>query len=342
MLKRSVFWIAIWSVSTTLSWGQGLGQQNRNWNEQIQQLSFLDRSSSEYRLGAGDLIEVSVFGVEDFNYNLRIDSLGQINLPFIGSITAAGLTPTELGHELKSTLEGRLIRNPQVSVFVKEYRSQPVFVLGAVKQPGQYQMIYQLNLIDVIAMAGGLEIERAADYALVRRRGSGRASEGITGGRTDGEAVELAELDVVEVDLKELLEGSNLSLNIPIQGGDVIYIPERKMELFYVVGEVTKPGAFEIPPQNDVFVSQAVTWAGGPMKTAKTDKGILVRYNGNGERQEMAVNFSDIIQGKKSDFLVQANDIIFIPGSTAKSLGYGLLQIIPATLSGSIIWGAIR
>ncbi len=339
MFKRSVFWIAIWSVSTTLSWGQGLGQQNRNWNEQIQQLSFLDRSASQYRLGAGDLIEVSIFGVEDFNYSLRIDSLGQINLPFIGSITAAGLTPTELGHELKSTLEGRLIRNPQVSVFVKEYRSQPVFVLGAVKQPGQYQMVYQLNLIDVIAMAGGLEIERAADYALVRRRGSGTDNEGINPSRTNGES---AQLEVVEIDLKELLEGEDFSLNIPIQGGDVIHIPERKMELFYVVGEVFKPGAFEIPPQNDVFVSQAVTWAGGPMKTAKTDKGILVRYNGKGERQEMAVNFSDIIQGKKSDFLVQANDIIFIPGSTAKSLGYGLLQIIPATLSGSIIWGAIR
>ncbi|MCZ6768518.1 MAG: polysaccharide biosynthesis/export family protein [Acidobacteria bacterium] len=339
MFKRSVFWIAIWSVSTTLSWGQGLGQQNRNWNEQIQQLSFLDRSASQYRLGAGDLIEVSIFGVEDFNYSLRIDSLGQINLPFIGSITAAGLTPTELGHELKSTLEGRLIRNPQVSVFVKEYRSQPVFVLGAVRQPGQYQMVYQLNLIDVIAMAGGLEIERAADYALVRRRGSGTDNEGINPSRTNGES---AQLEVVEIDLKELLEGEDFSLNIPIQGGDVIHIPERKMELFYVVGEVTKPGAFEIPPQNDVFVSQAVTWAGGPMKTAKTDKGILVRYNGKGERQEMAVNFSDIIQGKKSDFLVQPNDIIFIPGSTAKSLGYGLLQIIPATLSGSIIWGAIR
>jgi len=339
MFKRSVFWIAIWSVSTTLSWGQGLGQQNRNWNEQIQQLSFLDRSASQYRLGAGDLIEVSIFGVEDFNYSLRIDSLGQINLPFIGSITAAGLTPTELGHELKSTLEGRLIRNPQVSVFVKEYRSQPVFVLGAVKQPGQYQMVYQLNLIDVIAMAGGLEIERAADYALVRRRGSGTDNEGINPSRTNGES---AQLEVVEIDLKELLEGEDFSLNIPIQGGDVIHIPERKMELFYVVGEVTKPGAFEIPPQNDVFVSQAVTWAGGPMKTAKTDKGILVRYNGKGERQEMAVNFSDIIQGKKSDFLVQPNDIIFIPGSTAKSLGYGLLQIIPATLSGTIIWGAIR
>ncbi len=339
MFKRSVFWIAIWSVSTTLSWGQGLGQQNRNWNEQLQQLSFLDRSSSEYRLGAGDLIEVSVFGVEDFNYDLRIDSLGQIDLPFIGSITAAGLTPTELGQELKSTLDDRLIRNPQVSVFVKEYRSQPVFLLGAVKEPGQYQMIYQLNLIDVLAMAGGLDIERAADYALVRRRGSGTDNEDINSSRTNGESTEL---DVVEIDLKELLEGGDLSLNIPIQGGDVIHIPERKMELFYIVGEVSKPGAFEIPPQNDVFVSQAVTWAGGPMKTAKTDKGILVRYDGNGERQEMAVNFSDIIQGKKSDFLVQPNDIIFIPGSTAKSLGYGLLQIIPATLSGSIIWGAIR
>ncbi|MDA2923073.1 polysaccharide export protein [Acidobacteria bacterium AH-259-L09] len=317
-------------------WGQ-VYQQGNNWNERIQQLSFLNRTASEYRLGSGDLIEVSVFGVENFTHNLRINSRGEINLPFIGAVRAAGLTPAELEEQLKSSLDGRLIRNPQVSVFVKEYRSQPVFVLGAVKQPGQYQTFQQLNLIDVIAMAGGLIVERAADHALVQRRVSVSADERSNGGTNDVTNTP----QTLKVDLRALLEDGDLSLNIPIRGGDVIQIPERKVELFYVVGEVNRAGAFEMPQQNDVFVSQALAWAGGPMKTAKMNKGILVRYDGKGGRQEMAVNFSDIIKGKESDFLVQASDIIFIPGSTAKTIGYSLLGVIPGVVSGSIIYGPI-
>ena len=313
----------------------GLGQQGvyqqTNWNDRIQQLSFMNRADSEYKLGTGDLIEVSVFGVKDYNYDLRVNSRGQVTLPLLGLVQAADLSPSELEQELKTRFENGYIKNAQISVFVKEYRSQPVFVLGAVRQPGQYQMIHQLNLVDVISMAGGLVMEKAADHALVQRRGSTLTAGGSVAGP-----------DVTKVDLNALLQEGDLGLNVPIQGGDVIHVPERKVDFYYVVGEIIKPGGYEIPARNEVLVSQALASAGGPLSTAKISKGILVRYDGTGFRQELAINFERIIKGEEEDFTVVANDILFIPGSGAKKLAQGLMQIIPHTVSGSIIWGAIR
>jgi len=267
--------------------------------------------------------------------NLRINFKGQLNLPLVGPITAAGLTPSELEEEIGSKLDGRFIRDPQVAVFVKEYRSQPVLVLGAVNQPGQYQIVHQLNLIDVIAMAGGLHMALAGDHALVQTRGA------LAGNGRGETRSQLQTPEIVEIDLKALFEGGDLSLNIPVQGGDVVRIPQRKVEFFYVVGEVHSAGAFKMPLGTEIFVSQAVTWAGGPMRTAKLDEGILVRYDGNGGRQEFAVNFSDIIKGKKPDFLVQANDIMFIPGSGIKTFGYAMLGIVPSSLSQAFIYSTI-
>ena len=331
-----------------------MDQASRDWNERIHQLSFLNRTDSEYRLGSGDLIQVSVFGVEDFQYEFRVNSRGLVTLPFVGALNARGMTPDELANEIRVKLEAGLIRNPQVSVFVKEYRSQPVFVLGAVKLPGQYQVVNQLNLVDAIAMAGGLVPGKAAERAIVQRRfrpGATDSEPQKTIPRAVNPNPQVGERHpsngdprrqgVIEIDLLKLLEEGDLSLNIPIRGGDVIHVPERKRDLFYVVGEVNRAGAYEIPHKNTVLVSQAITWAGGPMKTAKLKKGIMVRYDGNGGRQEIPVNFKHIMEGKKSDFKIQPNDIVFIPGSTAKTLAYGLLGAIPGVTSAATT-GAVR
>ena len=144
---------------------------NRNWNQRIQELSFTS-GSTDYRLGAGDLITVDVFGIEGFGRNLRISSTGTITLPYVGAVKAAGLTTADLEQEIGKTLDGRFIKNPQVSVFVVEYRSQSVFVLGAVQRPGQYQITSPLRLIDAIGLAGGLNLEAADNYAIVQKKGA--------------------------------------------------------------------------------------------------------------------------------------------------------------------------
>lgn len=321
--------------------GQGSGGQttssNSNWNQRIQQLSFTS-GSTDYRLGAGDLITVDVFGVEGFGRNLRVSSTGTITLPYIGAVKAAGMTTVELEEQLSKTLEGRFIKNPQVSVFVVEYRSQSVFVLGAVQRPGQYQITSPLRLIDAIGLAGGLNLEVADDYAIIQKKGA-------TSGPTTEQVAATAAGEKPEsrrINLKDLLENGNLDLNVQIAGGDVVQIPERQITRYYVVGDVNRPGAYELPHEEQMFVSQALAEAGGPMRTAKTSKAVLVRWDEKGARQELPVDVADIMKGKKPDLPLRANDVLFLPGSTAKSIGYGLLGVIPGTLSNTVVWGTVR
>jgi len=288
--------------------------------EKIAQLSSIGKGDAEYRLGPGDLIEIAVFGVDKLRQSVRITASGLIKFPLLEPIMASGLTPAELEQRLAEALAGDVVRNPQVAVFVREYKSQPVFVLGAVKSPGQYTITQQLRLIDVISMAGGL-LPSAVDTAVVQRPAGNTTAEN---GAPDD--------DIIKIDLEQLLGKGDLTLNIPVRGGDVVHIAERKSEVFYVIGEVNRAGAFQIPPKQDIRVSQAFASAGGPMKTARMSKAILVRFDEKGQRQELPVDFADILKGKKADIQVRADDVIFVPGSNFKNIGYGLMAGAPGSI----------
>ncbi len=293
-------------------------------------------ASVEYQLGPGDLIGVSVMNVEALEKTVRVSVSGSITLPLVGKIRVGGLTGEQLEEHLTAVIQEKgLINNPEVSIFIKEFRSQPVFVLGSVRTPGQYVVSQPLRLVDVIAMAGGIDMERAADYLQFQRRG--------------GAALHVPQLDkelqgsgVTRIDLRQLFEKGDAELNVAVQGGDVVFVPERVPQVFYVVGEVNHPGAFDLPRVEQLLLSQALAQAGGPMKTAKVGNGILVRYDEKGTRQELTVDFTDILKGKEPDLQVRANDVIFIPGSKFKTIGYGLLGTIPNTISGAVVYGARR
>jgi polysaccharide export outer membrane protein len=295
--------------------------------------------------------------VDNFKQQVRVNSSGGVTLPYVGTVPVMGMTATEVEEKVKTLLDGKYIKNPQVSVFVAEYRSQPVFVLGAVMRPGQYQITSSLQLVDAIALAGGLNTETAAGYAVIQRRGREQpAPAAQSTGPMDGQAARVAATsaspsvvsaqgkphETTRVDLRDLLDNGNLELNVPIQGGDVVQIPEKQLERFYVIGDVNRPGAYELPTEDKLLVTQALAWAGGPLRTAKKSKGVLVRYDEKGGRQEMAINVDDIMKGKKTDITVLPNDVIFLPGSTAKSIGYGLLGVLPGTASSALVYGTVR
>jgi polysaccharide export outer membrane protein len=282
-----------------------------------------ESTDRDYRLGTGDLIEIAVFGVEKLRQTLRINADGIIKMPLLEPIVAAGLTPTELEERLTAALKKDLIRNPQVTVFVHEYRSQTVAILGAVKSPGEYHLTQELRLIDVLSMAGGL-LPSAVDTAEVRRP----TTTGVPGtGASSSE-------DVLTIDLEALLGKGDLSLNVPVRGGDVIHIAVRQSQVFYVVGEVNQSGAFQLPPKPNVRVTQALASAGGPKATAKAGEAVLLRFDSTGKRQQLPINFSDILHGKQPDILVRADDVIFVPSSNAKAIGAGLLAAIPSSIIG--------
>lgn len=285
-----------------------------------------DAPRTDYQLGPGDLLSVAVSGLKEFDARPRVSNSGKIHLPYLGIIRAAGLSVTDLEREIASAVRERgLVTNPWVTVRVDQYRAQPVYILGEVMLPGQFVIKNEMYLADLISLGGGFnEVATPVGY-LYRRKETQEVGDGESS--TD---------EAIPIDFKALNEGRSPELNIKLRGGDVLYVPQRRKEYFFVVGDVLAPGPFEIQadaPQ--VLISQAFAKAGGPLRTAKISKAVLVRFDQNGTRHEQTVDFSAILRGRQPDVAVQANDIIFVPGSTTKTLGFGLLRIVPWTLTSS-------
>jgi protein involved in polysaccharide export with SLBB domain len=131
---------------------------------------------------------------------------------------------------------------------------------------------------------------------------------------------------VIPINLKPLKEGRFFEVSTPMKKGDVLIIPQRQMNTFFVVGDVIDPHNFLYPPGAALTVSQAISWAQGPTPTAKMSEGMLVRYDTQGNRQELKVDYAAILSGRQPDFPIQPNDVVFIPGSTVKTIAHGLVQ----------------
>jgi polysaccharide export outer membrane protein len=236
------------------------------------------------------------------------------------------MTPAELEADIARRLrQNKLVREPQVQVLVTEYRAQPVYILGEVGMPGQYVLRDKAYLMDLLTWAAGVN-DVARNYGfLYRRNPNHRTPEP---GQPDNSKEPL--YTVTKVDLTPLLAGGNLGLDIVLHGGDLFHVPKKETEYFFVVGDVNKTGSFGIPQNETILVSRALSTAGGPAKTAKLSKGMLVRLDETGKRQEIPLDFGAIFKGKKPDFPVKPNDIIFIPGSQVKTIGMGLMGILPS------------
>ena len=296
-----------------------------NWDDRMRELSQRRFNSSSYQLGPGDLIEVSAFGVESLTRVLRVDDGGRINFPLIGALQVAGSTATDAESLIAAGLARLdLVPNAQVTVLIREYRSQPIFVLGAVEQPGQYQMTYPLRLIDSLVLAGGVREDVAGNQVVIQRFAR------------DHEPQATVDSELLEFDLSALLSTADPEVNCELRAGDVIRVPERQLEVFYLLGDVGKPGVYELPPSGALLLTQALAHAGGPLRTAKADQGILVRYDAEGERRETAVDVMKILKGRDPDVQVKGNDVIFIPGSASKSIFFGMLGALPRTVSDTV------
>lgn len=284
----------------------------------------LSRVSNDYQVGAGDLLAIQVIGNADLTQELRISNSGEISFPMLGLIQVADLTTFEVEDAIASRLrEKGLIKDPDVLVFVREYQAKPVYVSGAVVTPGEFVMSQELTASEAVLLAGGLQFN-AADEGVIHRRSSGARTGPLPVPESSAGA---PDVEVIEFDLRPIKEGRFLENALSLRAGDVIIIPEMRMQPFYVVGELIEPRNFFYPPTKVLTASQAISWAGGPLPTAKMSKGILVRYDENGQRIERKVDYAAILKGKQPDFPIQPNDIIFIPGSRAKTLAHGMLGL---------------
>ena len=302
-------------------------------NERLRAMSGAARFSQDYLLGPGDVIEITVFGVEDLKKKeLTLDSEGKISLPFINTIQLIGLTPRESEVKIGTLYEASVMKNPQVAVSVKEYRSQFINVLGAVLKPGTYQLTRRAFLVDALAMAGGLLAEKAESKAFIHRASPNSSSQAETGGGTGIE-------ERLEIDLIQLLEKGDTSLNVPIYAGDVVTVPERIERFFYVLGDVNKSGAFEIKKGEHITLSKALATAGGLMPTAKSNKTSVIRQQEGGSSLQIPVDVKKVLKGQSEDIMIVQNDVVFVPGSTTKAIARGIVSSLGNILAAFVYVG---
>jgi polysaccharide export outer membrane protein len=281
--------------------------------------------ANDYEVGPGDLLEIQVIGQDDLRETLRVSNAGEVSYPRLGLIPVADLTVFDIEAAVAQRLrEKGLFTNPEVLVSVREYQAKPIYVSGAVVNPGEFIMSHELTVSDAILLAGGLQTS-AGDEALLHRRVSPDGEAWAPASVAANPDLPRAGIEILKVDLRPLKQGRFHEASQPLRRGDVLVVPLMPMNPFFVVGEVVEPRNYTYAPGRTIMASQAISWAKGPLPTAKLSDGMLVRYDEAGNRQELKVNYGAILKGEQADFPIQPNDIIFIPGSKVKTITHGML-----------------
>lgn len=265
-----------------------------------------------YVLGPGDQISIHVVNCDEINDKpIPIDLSGQIHLPLIGDLQVAGKTI----HELELGITDRLkkyVLQPDVSVSVTEFRSQPVSVLGAVRTPGVQQVQGRKTVLEMLSLAGGLDPVNAGSTVKITRQ--------LQWGRiplpnaTDDPTKQFS---VAQINLKSLIDAKHPEENIEVKPNDVISVPHA--DTVYVLGEVQKAGGYVLTDSEEMTVLQALSMAGGLNQMAKAREArILRRQPGSVARAEIPVDLSKILAGRSSDVRLEPEDILFVPNNIPK------------------------
>ena len=253
-----------------------------------------ERASAEYKIGPQDLLEISVIGTQEFNkLQVRVSEDGDITLPLLEHVAVDNLTKSEVETKLADLLGAKYLLNPQVSVFILEYRSKRVSVIGAVDKAGPYELLGPLTLLDIISEAGGLSPDAGKEIIVIRKLPGG--------GNT-----------ALHISIEELFYLGDAKLNIPLEPGDVINVPVDRVVMIYVWGEVKNPGALEVKMSSIPTLTQAIAQAGG--FTARAAKGSVKirRKDPAGKEQEIKVNVKKILKGEIKDIPLEENDTIYV------------------------------
>ncbi len=293
-----------------------------------------ENAPANYILGPDDEITLFVSDVEDLtNKPVRIDMRGDINLPMAGRVHAAGLTADKLEAEIENRLK-KYLQNPDVVVSIKEFRSQPISVLGDIEKPGVHQLEGRKSLFEVLSMAGGLGKDAGNTVKITRKLEWGRiplpdAKEDPTG-----------KFSIASVNVKSIMDGSDPAANILIKPEDVISVP--RADVVYAVGSVKKPGGFPLNQNGSLSTLQVLSLAEGLDKAAAPKKAMIMReVPGTTTRVEIPVDLQKLMAGKSPDLPLRSNDILFVPNSAAKSAGTRAMEAAIQMATGMVAYGRI-
>lgn len=248
-----------------------------------------------YKVGPKDLLKINVFNVPELDITVRVSEDGTVTLPLLGNIRVNGLTRVQLEKRLQTLLESKYLKNAQVTVFIQEYQSKKVSVMGAVNKPGDFELVGRITLLQILSMAEGLAGNASDRIVVIRQQPGGKSSSLV-------------------ISKDDLMIKGDPKLNIPMMPGDIVNVPPEETVDIYVMGQVKNPGVIKLKKFGGTTLLRAIAQAGGFSDRARKS-GVLVTRTIDGKEKKVRINVRRILSGKKPDFILQQNDVVFVPES---------------------------
>ncbi|WP_158941326.1 polysaccharide biosynthesis/export family protein [Granulicella sp. S190] len=271
---------------------------NPNGRHRMTTLTSIPEDFSNLKLSPGFLLGMEVYDAPELSSDVRIDTLGNINVPMVGAVHVADKTLTEATVLIEQSLkDGKILNNPQVNLNITQYAGQNVSILGEVHNPGRVELLASHNLEDVIALAGG-ETQLAGNMIEIRH------PAGVS-------------------PQKELIHYSRSSddmtlVDTQVHPGDTVTI--RRAGIVYVLGAVTRPGGYIMQEGGELNLTEALSMAYGTTLNAAVGSMRLIRKLPDGQVQETPIAYRDIEKGKIPPVRLQAEDLIYVPVSKVKTI----------------------
>jgi polysaccharide export outer membrane protein len=267
---------------------------------------FDDAPKSRYSIGPGDKVNVTVWSRPELSGSHVVGPDGDIQVPYLGSVRIADMTPDQASVKLSSALSEYYV-GAYATITMSSYNGNSVTVLGHVAHPGVLTFSDNPTLLEVLARAGTKQTDGKASTEIARCaifRGKDRA---------------------LWIDLRPLYRGHDLALNLKMQRGDYVYVPDPSDQLVYVMGQVNKPGAYPLTP-NMSFLD-AIALAGGPSDTGQPGQIVLARPR---DHLQQVVDLKTFLGGNgEANYSLEEGDIIYVPKNGVAKVGYVLQQLNP-------------
>jgi polysaccharide biosynthesis/export protein len=287
----------------------------------------------DYVIGNGDVISLEVFDVKELSREVRVSQTGTIGIPLVSvRLHVSGLTEVQAEQKVAEVLEANgLVSHPEVSVTVKERKSKPITVIGAVSHPLVLQADRPITLLELLAEAGGVSND-AGDTLIVTRPvlevqpdaseppalGESSVSEAKLSGKASSPADPPPLTNTITLNLHDLMETGDTTNNIVLQAGDVVTVPHAG--IVYILGAVGHSGGFVLTNDRAQMTTlKILALAGGLTRTAKSDHAVIVRKDSQGQQHEVSVDLKKIMQHQAEDLQLQPSDILIVPSSASKA-----------------------
>lgn len=326
-------------------------ETSQQTNDRIRAISAAARiaPAHDYIIGPGDLLTVQVFDVPELSRDLRVSQSGSIGFPLIPNrLHVSGLTELQAEEKIAEVLAANgLVSHAQVSVAVRERKSKPITVVGAVTHPMVYQADRSVTLIEVLAEAGGIQGD-AADSVIITRTENEAAETGseppplglqdvaplseTSKPNEDSAAAHRSETsdppalsdpvpppisNTITVNLNQILERGDISSNILLKPGDIVTVPHAG--IVYALGAVVRPGGFTVSnDRSQLTTLKLLSLAGGLDRAAKSDHAVIVRKDSSGQQRQVPVDLHRILKMESEDIRLQPSDILYVPKSGGK------------------------